>query len=471
MLSLHNTLTRRSEDVRPLADDLVKMYSCGPTVYRPVHIGNLRTFILADLLRRTFAYTGHGVTAVMNITDVGHMTDELTEEGRDRMELAASDEGLAPDEIAAKYTAAFLADCDAVQIRRFDVYPKATEYVPQMIEMTADLIERGHAYEHDGTVYFDVTTFPDYGKLSHQSLDAMRAGHRVEVDTVKRSHQDFTLWRAAGGSRLMKWDSPWGPGFPGWHIECSAMSIHLLGERFDIHTGGVDNVFPHHEDEVAQSEGATGHEVVSTWVHGEHLLMGRSKMAKSAGNVTTIGDVSDQGYDPLAYRYLCFTARYRRQFHFTPEALDAASTALRRLREQAALLGEGDRSAATDAELRAEMQESRAIGFHDRFMAAVEDDLDFPSALTILHEALTDEDVTPASRLRLLASWDNVLGLSLITEVELPSGLSDLIAERDKARTERRFDRADEIRERMRGEGIELLDTPAGTRWVRTRRT
>ncbi len=467
MLRFYNTLSRTQEEFRALGD-VVKMYSCGPTVYRYVHIGNLRSFKLADLVRRTLAYRGFEVSAVMNITDVGHMTDEVTGEGRDRMELAVEDEGLTPGEIAEKYTEAFHSDCDALNIRRFDSYPRATDHVPQMIEITAKLIERGHAYEVDGTVYFDVTTFAGYGTLSNQSLEAMRAGHRVDVDTVKRNHQDFTLWRAAGEHRLMQWDSPWGPGFPGWHIECSAMSMHLLGERFDIHTGGVDNIFPHHEDEIAQSEGVTGHPVVSTWIHGEHLLLGKARMAKSARNVATVHDIVEQGYDPLAFRYLCFTARYRRQMHFTPDALDAAATTLRRLREQVSLLGTSGSVASTDADLRAVVGDPDALAFHDRFLRAVDDDLDFPAAITVLHETIGDESIDPKIRWSLVASWDELLGLDLVGADDLSPELASLIRERDEARTAGNFTRADTLRDQLRAAGVELLDSPEGTRWVRS---
>jgi cysteinyl-tRNA synthetase len=467
VLNLYNTLTGRKEAVVP-ENGTVKIYSCGPTVYRPVHIGNLRSFLLSDIVARAITYRDVEVYKVMNITDVGHMTDELTDDGRDKMLLAADDEGLSTEQIAAKYTNAFHEDIAAVNIKPADVYPKATEHVPQIIELIAKLIERGHAYEVGGTVYYDVTTFPAYGRLSHQSLDDMRAGHRIEeVDSAKRHHQDFVLWRAAGPRRELVYDSPWGPGYPGWHIECSAMSLEYLGERFDIHTAGIDLRFPHHEDEIAQSEGAVGHEVVKLWVHGEHLLMGRAKMAKSAGNVLTIGSVADQGFDPLAFRYLCFTGRYRRQVHFTDDALVAAATALRRLREQVSLLGGAGAVPATDTALREAVEDDAALAHHARFVDAVTDDLDLPSALTVLHDALGDDAVSPAVRWTLAASWDAVLGLDLVGSGELPPELAALVREREEARSARDFARADEIRDRLRSAGIELLDSAAGTSWVR----
>ncbi len=467
MLRLRNTLTKQIEEITPIEPGRIGMYSCGPTVYRPVTIGNLRSFLLSDLVERVLAYHGLAVHRIMNITDVGHMTDELTDEGRDKMLLAMEDENLTTAEIAEKYTERFLADTDAVNIRRAAEYPRATGHIPQIIELIAKLIERGHAYEVDGTVYYDVTTFEGYGALSGQSLDAMRAGHRIEnVDTAKRHHQDFTLWVAAGPRRELVFDSPWGTGYPGWHIECSAMSLHYLGDHFDLHTGGVDNRFPHHEDEIAQSEGAVGHRVVETWVHGEHLLMGQVRMAKSAGNVVTIQDIAAAGIDPLAFRYLCFTGRYRRQVHFTQEALEAAATALRRLREQVALLGASGDAAVTDGEMRARASD-RALEYHERCVAALDEDLDLPAAITVLHETIADASVAPADRWSLAASWDQVLGLDLVRAGELDSELSDLIKQREDARTRGDFSLADEIRDRLRSQGIELLDSSEGTRWVR----
>src|SRR6266545_1373295 len=292
-MRLYNTLTKRVEDVVPVEEGRIEIYACGPTVYRYVHVGNLRTFLLTDVLRRALELEGYDVTLVQNITDVGHMIDESSAEAVERMQLATEDEGLDPHQIAEKYTQAFLEDAEAIGIRRADRTPKATDHIPDMIQLTETLVEKGHAYVVDGTVYYDVRSFPDYGKLSGNTLDKLKPGHRdIETDPRKRHHADFSLWKEAGPGRLMKWDSPWGEGFPGWHIECSAMSMMYLGERFDIHTGGVDLIFPHHEDEIAQSEGAVGHEVISTWVHGGFLRLKEQKMAKSSGNIIRIGDLA-----------------------------------------------------------------------------------------------------------------------------------------------------------------------------------
>ncbi|HZD72134.1 MAG TPA: cysteine--tRNA ligase, partial [Actinomycetes bacterium] len=322
MLRITNTLTRHREPVRPREPGIVRMYTCGPTVYRYAHIGNLRTFLLADLVRRALEADGIEVRQVQNITDVGHLTNERFDRGEDRMLVTARLEHKTPAEIAEHYTEAYLADAAAINLRPAHAYPRASRYVPRMIELTRQLLDKGHAYEVDGNVYFAVETFPGYGKLSRNSLDQLRAGHRQEgVDPRKRHHADFTLWKAAGAGRIVKWGSPWGEGFPGWHIECSAMSLGELGEHIDVHTGGVDNIFPHHEDEIAQSESVVGHQVVTTWVHGEHLLTEGRRMAKSAGNFHDLRSVRERGHSPLAVRYLFLQARYRSQFNFTWEAL------------------------------------------------------------------------------------------------------------------------------------------------------
>jgi len=467
VLRLTNTLTRTVETVVTLEAGRISMYSCGPTVYRYAHVGNMRTYALADLIRRVLIYHGLEVRSVMNITDVGHMTDELTDSGRDRMELAVEDEGLPAADIARRYTEAFLTDCDRVGIGRFDEYPAASDHVPQMVDMTARLVERGHAYERGGSVYFDVSTFPGYGALSGQSLEDMRAGHRVDVDPAKRNHQDFLLWKSAGPDRAVRFDSPWGPGFPGWHIECSAMSIHLLGSRFDIHTGGIDNVFPHHTDERAQSDAATGHEVVRMWVHGDHLLADGAKMAKSARNVVTVGELLEDGFDPLALRALFWSARYRRQVDFTRAALEAAATGLRRLRERIAALGRPGPAPSTDAGVRDALTEGAALAHHDRFMRAIDDDLDVPAAMAALHEMVGDDHVAPDARVMLAGSWDNVLGLRLVEDDAVSSRVIALIEERDRARLARDYARADRIREELAAEGVDLMDTDGGTRWVR----
>jgi cysteinyl-tRNA synthetase len=455
---LYNTLTRRLDEVVPADDRHVRMYTCGPTVYRYAHIGNLRTFLLSDLVRRALEFEGYQVTQVLNITDVGHMTDDTSDAGRDRMDIAVADEGLTPLEIASKYTEAFLEDTAKIGLRPAHVYPKATEHIPDMLELTERLVGNGHAYEVDGTIYYDVQSFPGYGKLSGNTLEQLRAGHRqeVDVDPNKRFHADFALWKKAGPSRLMKWESPWGDGFPGWHVECSAMSMRYLGERFDIHTGGVDLIFPHHEDEIAQSEGAVGHEVISIWIHGGHLRLTGLKMAKSTGNTVRVGDLEEMGFDPLSFRYLTFQTRYRSEMDFSEEAMRAADQHVKRLRQR--MTGWGS---AADAL-------SEAAGALDAgFREAVSDDLNMPQALVVLNETVS-ADLPGSERYALLASWDAVLGLDLERDAregwEPSEEMRALVAERDAARATRDFGRADEIRDRLQALGLEVMDTPEGTR-------
>jgi cysteinyl-tRNA synthetase len=460
---LYNTLTRTVEEVVPVDDRHVRMYTCGPTVYRYVHIGNLRSFLLSDLIRRALEFEGYEVTQVINITDVGHMTDDTSDAGRDRMDLAVADEGLSPAAIAQKYTDAFLEDARAIGLKLAHGYPKATDHIEEMLELTQELVKQGHAYEVGGNVYYDVQSFPEYGKLSGNTLEHLRAGHRqeLEVDPSKRHHADFALWKKAGPNRLMKWDSPWGDGFPGWHVECSAMSMKYLGARFDIHTGGVDLIFPHHEDEIAQSEGAVGHPVVSIWVHGGHLRLTGQKMAKSSGNIIRIPELVEMGFDPLSYRYLTFQTRYRSEMDFNEEAMRAADHAVKRIRQR---MVEWGAQAGTLGEDAHELDR--------RFRAAVADDLDMPRALVVLNEAVSSP-IPGGEKAALLSSWDDVLGLDLGREVReawTPTNeMRRLVAERDAARAGRDFARADELRAELQSMGLEVMDSPEGTK-IRPRR-
>ncbi len=458
MLRLTNTLTRTREPVRPRTPGLLRMYSCGPTVYRYMHVGNLRSFLVPDLVRRVLESEGVEVDHVQNVTDVGHMTDEELDRGEDKMLVSARLEDRTPAEIAAYYTECFLADTAAMNLRPARAYPRASAWVPRMIDLTRRLVEGGHAYEVEGDVYFAVESFPGYGRLSRNSLDRLRAGHRLEeVDPRKRHHADFALWRRAGPGRIVKWDSPWGEGFPGWHIECSAMSLGELGEHIDVHTGGVDNVFPHHEDEIAQSESLVGHQVVATWVHGEHLLAEGRKMSKSAGNFYDLRDVEARGHSPLALRLLFLQARYRTQVNFTWDALAGAERALERLRS---------RVAAWSRDPRGGEPPGRA-GYEARFRAAVDDDLDTPRALAVLAEMEGDEGLPPAARWRSALAFDRVLGLDLdrAAEASLPRGAEELIARREAARAGRDWAAADRLRDELAGMGVEVSDTRSGTTW------
>jgi cysteinyl-tRNA synthetase len=458
-ISLYNTFTRTKEELTPLKAGTVRIYSCGPTVYRYVHIGNLRTFMVPDLLRRTLDYLGYRTEQVMNITDVGHLTDDSFDRGEDKMLVSARLEKKSPEEIAAFYTQAFMEDAASVNIRGADHYPHASHYILQMIDLITRLIDQGHAYEVGGTVYYDIASFPQYGKLSRNSTDKLLSGARGEVDPRKRHPGDFTLWKAAGEHRLQVWPSPWGPGFPGWHIECSAMSMSLLSDRFDIHTGGADNVFPHHEAEIAQSEGVTGHRVVSCWLHGGLLLLAGSRMAKSAGNFFRIRELEDQGFDPLAFRYLALQAKYRTKLNFSTEGLAGADRALRNLRERLAAWSL-DQSAVGEPR-------PDAVTLETRFRSAIADDLDLPAVMALVAE-LTHSPVAPRARAALLRDWDRVLGLDLdrATPAQaLPSGASELLDSRAKARAAKDFAASDRLRTELAAIGVIVTDTPEGQRW------
>jgi cysteinyl-tRNA synthetase len=452
---LHNSLTRRVEPLEPVTPGRVTIYTCGSTVYRYAHIGNLRTYLFGDLLRRTLQYLGYEVVYAKNITDVGHMR----ETGEDPILLAAEVEGKSPQEIAEYYTAAWLEDEGLLNMAPADVMPKATDHIAEMVEMTSTLVERGLAYEVDGNVYYDVSAFPGYGQLSGQKLEQLKAGHRVEVETDKRDPEDFSLWKRAEPGRVMKWPSPWGDGFPGWHIECSAMSMKYLGQRFDIHTGGIDLKFPHHEDEIAQSEGVTGHRVVSIWLHGEFLTLADTKMAKSAGNVIRVSDLPQKGFEPLAFRYLALTAHYRSKLDFTEDAMHAAASGLRRLRRAVA---DGAKD-GTDADLSAEPM----AAYRTRFTDAISDDLGMPAAVAVAHGVAAADDLDSSQRRALLLDFDRVLGLALDAPVhepmtELPPGAAELLERRAAARAARDFSTSDRLRDELAAMGVEVRDTPNG---------
>ena len=457
-VSLYNTLTRQKEELRPLQPGVVRIYSCGPTVYRYVHVGNLRTFMLPDLLRRSLEYLGYRTEQVMNITDVGHLTDDTFDRGEDKMLVSARLESKSPEDIASHYTEAFMQDAALVNIRVADHYPRATKYISRMLDLIATLMAKGHAYEVGGTVYYDIASFPAYGRLSRNTTEKLLAGSRGEVDPRKRHPGDFTLWRAAGEHRLQVWSSPWGDGFPGWHIECSAMSMSLLGDRFDIHTGGADNVFPHHEAELAQSEGVTGHRVVSHWMHGGLLLLAGSRMAKSAGNFFRATELVDQGFDPLAFRYLALQAKYRTKLNFSTEGLAGADRALRHLRERMVEWAASGNKARDRHE---------ADGYEARFKAAIADDLDLPAAMALVAEVMR-ADLSPATKALLLGRWDGVLGLDLdrvAPGVGLPAGAQALLAARDAARAAKDFQASDRLREELAAMGVVVMDTAKGQSW------
>ncbi|MDR1692031.1 MAG: cysteine--tRNA ligase [Oscillospiraceae bacterium] len=454
-MTLYNTLTRRKETFAPIAA-AAGLYACGPTVYSPAHIGNMRSYLFTDWLRRALIFGGYTPKHVMNITDVGHLTDD-GDAGEDKLQKAAREKKLDPWAIAASVTARFFADADALNIQRPEVVCKATDHIPQMIAFVEGLLEKGHGYETSDGIYFDIATFPGYGKLSRLDLDAQVAGARVEVNPEKRNPFDFALWKKAPREHIMQWDSPWGKGYPGWHIECSAMGLQYLGERFDIHTGGIDHLPVHHENEIAQDEALLGHPMVNTWMHGEFLLIDGGKMSKSLGNLYTLGDLEERGYPPMAYRYFCAGAHYRSKLNFTWDGMDAAKTAYNRLLAAVRAHRGGTGNASV---------EPYAAQMRD----AVLDDLNIPKAVGALWTMARQPERTQAVYDAALAI-DRVLGLRLDDAGPaagqsgpdtLPEGIRALVDARQAAKANRDYPEADRIRGELKGLGYELTDTKEG---------
>ncbi|MFQ5654139.1 MAG: cysteine--tRNA ligase [Planctomycetota bacterium] len=477
-LRLYNTLSRSLEEFRPLSPPSVGMYNCGPTVYSEPTIGNFRAFLMADLLRRVFDRQGLEVTQVMNITDVGHMTvDDLADaQGEDKLEQRAREKGLDPWALARYYEEVFFDNLEFLGLRRAQHYPRATDHIPEMVELIKRLLEKGHAYVVEGAgIYFRVASFPEYGVLSGNTLDDLDAGARIEVDERKESPHDFALWKV-DPKHLMQWPSPFGEGFPGWHIECSAMSRKYLGDSFDVHTGGEDNIFPHHECERAQSLCSTSGSFAHTWIHTRFLLVDGAKMSKSRGNFLTVSDLVERGYGGAEIRYALIATNYRQQANFTLEALEGASKAVERLRTFRERI-EGISREGEAGEPRARLREvvEEAGGSFD---ANIENDLNLSGALGVVHEnvrAFNRENLN-AGEARLALAWlgacDAILGVigggaeSAAVE-ELTDGERAWIAAREEARSRGDFGRADELRDLLLTHGIHVQDTPQGTRWSR----
>ena len=455
-MRVYNTLDREKEEFTPIQGNLVRMYSCGPTVYSYAHIGTLRTYIFIDLLRRSLRFCGYKVKGVMNITDVGHLLSD-GDEGEDKMQKAARKEGKTPWEIAAFYTEAFFKDIDALNVGRPEIIAKATDHIPEMIAFVQGLLEKGYAYEISDGIYFDIGKFPGYGKLSGQTVDEKEAGARIEENSEKRHPADFALWKKADKNHIMQWESPWGMGFPGWHIECSAMSKKYLGEVFDLHTGGIDAVPVHHENEIAQNEALAGKKTVNYWMHGEFMMVDGGKMSKSLGNVYTISDLEKKGYLALDFRYFCLNAHYRKKLNFTFEGMDAAHTSYERLRN--ALYAHKMSADATDPAVIADLMK--------RFRDAVEDDMNIPFALGVLWEAVK----LPKSKdiYKLALEFDKVLGLSLdkVTapapeKIDVPEEIAALAEARFAAKKEKNWAEADRLRAEIAEKGYVIKDTKEG---------
>jgi len=461
-MKLYNTLTRQKEEFIPIKEGVASIYSCGPTVYQYAHIGNMRSYVFMDILRRVLRYNGYKLKHVMNITDVGHLVSDA-DEGEDKMVKTAKQEQKSPWEIAEYYTGVFMNDIAELNIEKPEIIPKATEHISEMISFVEGLIERGYGYETSDGIYFDVMKFKDYGKLSGLNLEGQIAGARIGVNEEKRHPADFALWKKAPREHIMQWPSPWGMGYPGWHIECSAMSRKYLGDVFDIHTGGVDHIPVHHENEIAQSEALLGKPAVRYWLHGEFLLVDNGKMSKSLGNTYTVSDLKKNGYNPLAYRYMCLNANYRSKLNFTWEGMKAAQTAYDRLLEGVL----AHKNAPEDAHV----DEAELRSFENDFHDAINDDLNIPRAMGIAWNVVRYPEKS-RDLYKLLLKMDTVFGLNFDKaavkkadeEIELDPEIAEMVSRRQQARKEKNWKLADEIRDKLRDMGYQLEDTPQGVK-------
>lgn len=462
-LNLYNTLTRDKQEFKPLNQDEVRMYSCGPTVYSYAHIGNFRTYIFMDTLRRVLKYNGYKLKHVMNITDVGHLESDA-DEGEDKMEKAAKKENKNPYEIADFYTKIFLEDMGKLNIDRPEIITKATENIPQMIEYVKKILENGYAYETSKGIYFDISKLDKYPVLSNRKLDDQIAGARVDVDPEKRNPYDFALWIKAPKNHIMKWESPWGLSYPGWHLECSTMGKRFLGEEFDIHTGGVDHIPTHHENEIAQAKGATGKIPAKVWMHCEYLQVDGGKMSKSLGNTYTISQLKEKGIAPLAFKLFCFTAHYRNKLNFTFDGAYGAQKALERLYD----------SFVKNEEAEGNVSEEELNAYREKFTNYINDDLNMPGAMSVVWEVARNNNKSKQLA-ELLLEFDEVLGLDLknakkyLEEFEknknieeIPEEIKELVEQRKIARQNKDWAKSDELRDLIAQKGYIVKDQKEG---------
>lgn len=461
-LTFYNTLTRKKEEFHSIDENRVRMYSCGPTVYSYAHIGNFRTYIFMDTLRRVLKYNGYELKHVMNITDVGHLESDA-DEGEDKMEKAARKEKKDPYEIANYYTEIFLKDMGKLNIDKPEIITKATENISQMIEYVKEIIKNGYAYETSKGIYFDISKLDKYPVLSNRKLDDQIAGARVDVDPEKKNPYDFALWIKAPENHIMKWESPWGLSYPGWHLECSTMGRRFLGEEFDIHTGGVDHIPTHHENEIAQSKGATGKIPAHVWMHCEYLQVDGGKMSKSLGNTYTISQLQEKGISPLAFKLFCFTAHYRNKLNFTFEGAYGAQKALERLYD----------SYIKNANGVDDVDENTIKEYDERFLAYINDDMNMPGAMSVVWDIARNTKKSTKFA-DLLLKFDEVLGLDMKNaekylvkfkqndSEELPAEIKKLVEERKNARAEKNWAKSDEIRDKIISLGYSIKDTKDG---------
>jgi len=462
--NVYNTLTRNKDEFIPYKAGKVGMYTCGPTVYNYAHIGNLRTYIFEDVLKKSLEYLNYKVKHVMNVTDVGHLQSD-GDEGEDKMALGASREHKTVWEIAKYYEDAFFTDCNKLNIKRPTIVCRATDHISDMIDLIKKLEEKGYIYVSNGNVYFEIDKFEDYAKLANISMEELEAGSRIEIDPNKKNPLDFVLWftNSKFSNQIMQWESPWGRGFPGWHLECSAMSLKYIGEYLDIHCGGIDHIAIHHTNEVAQSEGVLGHKWVKYWMHGEFLVLDGGKMSKSSGDFLTVSRLEEEGYSPLDYRYFCLQSKYRKQLVFSFESLNDARNGYKKLKERiATILTSINQNDVTSDE---------KIGvYKEKFSAYISDDLNIANAFTVLFDALKDGELNNSEKAILIEDFDKVFSLNLmdieneVTDVD-EELINKLIVERAQARASKNWSRADEIRNEFIAMNIELLDTKEGTTW------
>ncbi len=450
----YNTLTKSKDKFEPINKEEVRMYSCGPTVYKDASIGNMRTYIMNDLIRRVLKYNGYKIKHTMNITDVGHLVSDA-DEGEDKMLKSAREMQKTPYEIAKYYTKLFMDDLEKLNVETPEVVCKATDHIEDMIKYVQKLLENGYAYETSTAIYFDVSKLDEYGILSGIKLEDQKAGARVDVDTEKRNPYDFALWIKAKPNHIMKWESPWGLSYPGWHIECSAMGQKYLGEQFDIHTGGIDLIPTHHENEIAQSKGACGKIPAKYWIHGEYLLINGGKMSKSLNNVYLLKDITQKGYDPLTYRLFTYSSSYRTKLNFTWEGIEASQKALEKLRAgyQKHLEGNED------------ILDEEISKYEENFHKAINDDLNMPLAMSVVWDVVKNPKKSKKLA-KLLDKFDTVLALSLDKKSEnqekIPEEVLKLAEERLKARTEKNWAESDRLRNEILALGYSIKDSKEG---------
>jgi cysteinyl-tRNA synthetase len=462
-IQLYNTLTHKKEEFKPITPGKTGMYCCGPTVYDYQHIGNLRTYIFEDLLRRVLEYNGYEVKHVVNITDVGHLVSD-EDEGEDKMELGAKRTGKTVWDIAEHYTQEFIKDMNRLNNLAPALWSKATEHIAEQIELVKCLEAKGFVYITSDGVYFDTSKLDKYGVLANLDISGLKAGHRIEMNEEKKNKTDFALWKFSpkDKQRQMEWDSPWGKGFPGWHVECSAMSMKYLGNHFDIHCGGIDHIPVHHTNEIAQSEACTGEKFVNYWIHGAFLEEESGKMSKSKGEFLRVQTIIDKGYDPLDYRYMCLGTNYGKRLLFSWENLDSAKSAYSRLKNKVIELKAGaDNKSTSDAST------PLSTEFKQRFNEAVNDDLNMPAGLAVMWDVIKDDKLNPNEKLELLYDFDKVLGLGMREMEEkkvgeIPADVMQFVEERTTAKKAKDFKRADELRAKLKEMGWEVVDKKDG---------